>query len=108
MNPTLNTTDISGMNVTRLRQELTRRGLPSHGLKPALAERLQQAMKNPLLAQQLASTTMLPELKRMLLAGDVESIRLWLDAGVDVDVVHEEGWTPLLLTCYKGHAYVVL
>jgi ankyrin repeat protein len=51
---------------------------------------------------------MLPELKRMLLAGDVESIRLWLDAGVDVDVVHEEGWTPLLLTCYKGHAYVAL
>jgi len=96
------------LSCVSLKQELTHRGLLPHGLKPTLVERLQQAIDNPLLAQQLASTTMLPELKRMLLAGDVESIGLWLDAGVDVDVVHEEGWTPLLLTCYKGHAYVAL
>jgi hypothetical protein len=107
MNPILNTTDISGMNVTRLRQELTRRGLPSHGLKPTLAERLQQAMKNPLLAQQLASPVMLGEMERMLFAGDVESIRLWLDAGVDANIATEEGgWTLLFMACKEGQEVV--
>ena len=81
MNPTLNATDISVMSDQRLKQELAHRGLPTHGLAPILAERLQQAIGNPLLAQQLASTTMIPEIYDMLIAGDVESIRLWLDAG---------------------------
>ena len=99
MHPTLNAADISSINVDRLKQELTRRGLPTHGLTPILAERLQQAIGNPLLAQQLASTTMLDEMKRMLIAGDVESIRLWLDAGVDVDIADEDRMTPLTGTC---------
>ena len=81
MHPTLNATGISSINVDRLKQEMTRRGLPTHGLTPILAERLQQAIGNPLLAQQLASTTMIPEMYDMLVAGDVESIRMWLDAG---------------------------
>ena len=55
MNPTLNATDISGMNVNRLKQELARRGLPTHGLKRALAERLKQDIDNPLLAQKLVT-----------------------------------------------------
>ena len=92
-NPTLNAIDITGMSDQRLKQELARRGLPTHGLKPALAERLQQAIANPLLAQQLASTTMLDEMFDMLAAGDVESIRLWLDADVDVDIATENGCT---------------
>jgi len=37
----LDTTTISDVNVRQLRQELTRRSLPTHGLKAALAERLQ-------------------------------------------------------------------
>ena len=68
MNPTLNAADISSMNVNRLKQELGRRGLPTHGLTPILAERLQQAIGNPPLAQQLASTTMIPEMYDMLAA----------------------------------------
>ena len=108
MNPTLHTTDISAMNVTRLKQELTRRGLPAHGFKLALAERLQQAMENPQLAQQLASTVMLDEMQRMLDAGDVESIRLYLDAGVDVGIATEEGgWNPLHIACGKAHVALV-
>ena len=99
MNPTLNATGISSINVDRLKQEMTRRGLPTHGLTPILAERLQQAIGNPLLAQQLAGTTMIPEMYDMLAAGDVESIRLWLDAGVDVDIADEDGMTPLTGTC---------
>ena len=99
MNPTLNATDISGMSDKRLKQELTRRGLPAHGLKPALAERLQQAINNPPLAQQLVSTAMLDELYDMLKDSDVESIRLWLAAGVDVDIADEDGMTPLTGTC---------
>jgi len=96
------------MNDNRLRQELTHRGLPAHGLKPALVERLQQAIDNPLLAQQLASTTMQEEMHSMLNAGDVESIRLWLDVGVDVDIAEEgEVWTPMLITCFKGHVALV-
>jgi hypothetical protein len=87
------------MNDKRLKQELARRGLPAHGVKCALVKRLQQAVENPLLAQQLASTAMLDEMKIMLIAGDVESIRLWLDAGVDTDIADEDGWTPLLLAC---------
>jgi len=67
--------------------------LPTHGLKAALAERLQQAIDNPLLAQQLASTVMLDEMQRMLNACDVESTRLWLEAGVDVDIATENGCT---------------
>ena len=50
MHPTLNS-EISGINVTRLRQELTRRHLPTYGLKPALVERLQPATDSPLLTQ---------------------------------------------------------
>jgi ankyrin repeat protein len=72
-----------------------------------LAERLQQAMKNPLLARQLASMMMLDEMERLLIAGDVESIRLWLDAGVDVDIATENGWSPLLITCWQGHVALV-
>ena len=53
MNPTLNAADISGMSHKSPKQELTHRGLPTHGLKPALAERLEQAIINPLLSQQL-------------------------------------------------------
>ena len=47
MNPTTISTarDISEMNVECLWQELNRRGLPTDGLKPALAERLQQAIQ---------------------------------------------------------------
>ena len=62
MNPTLNAADISGMSDHRLKQELAHRGLPAHGCKTALIERLQQAIDNPLLAQQLASTVMLAEM----------------------------------------------
>ena len=39
-----NTMNISKMTITRLKQELTQRGLPTDGLKPALVERLEQAM----------------------------------------------------------------
>jgi len=55
MNPTLNAADISGMSHKSPKQELTHRGLPTHGLKPALAERLWQAIANPLLAQKLVT-----------------------------------------------------
>jgi len=41
--PTLSVTDISSMSVKRLKEELAHRGLPTHGLKPVLVERLQQA-----------------------------------------------------------------
>ena len=37
----------SRMNVKQLRQELTKHGLPADGLKPALIERLEQAMQPP-------------------------------------------------------------
>ena len=43
MNPTLNATHISGMSHQRLKQELTRRGLSTLGLKPELLERLETA-----------------------------------------------------------------
>ena len=35
------------MNVKQLKQELTKRGLPTDGLKLALVERLEQAMQQP-------------------------------------------------------------
>ena len=38
------TMNINNMTVTRLKQELTQRGLPTDGLKPALIERLQLTM----------------------------------------------------------------
>ena len=98
MHPTLNAAGISSITADRPKQEMTRRGLPTHGLTPILAERLQQAIGNPLLAQQLASTTMIPEMYDMLAAGDV-AIRLWLDAGVDVKNADEDGMTPLTGTC---------
>ena len=41
MKSTFNITNISGMNVKCFKQELTHRGLLSHGLKPTLVERLQ-------------------------------------------------------------------
>ena len=42
------------MKVTQLRQDLKNRGLSNHGLKPALLERLQKAVKDrvPLVAEQ--------------------------------------------------------
>lgn len=49
----LDTTTISDVNVKQLKQELTHRSLPTHGLKAALAERLQQAIGNTLLASSL-------------------------------------------------------
>ena len=72
-----------------------------------MVERLNHAIHNPLLARQLASTVILDEMYDMLIDGDVESIRLWLDAGVDVDIATEDGRTPLILTCYKGHVALV-
>jgi len=44
MNPIFNTLVISRMTVKRLKQELTHRGLPADGLKPALIERLQASV----------------------------------------------------------------
>ena len=107
MNPTLNAKDICGMSDQRLKQELAHRGLPAHGLQLALAERLKQAIDDPPLAQQLASTTMLNKIFDMLFAGDVESIRLWLDAGVGVDIANDHGRTPLYIASENGHAVVV-
>ena len=40
-----NTMNISKMNVKRLKQELTQRGLPTDGLKPALVALLEQAIQ---------------------------------------------------------------
>ena len=108
MNPTLNTSDIFGLSDQHLKQELTHRGLPAHGLRPVLVERLQQAIDSSLrMAQQLASATMLDEMQRMLNAGDVESIRLWLEAGVDVDIAKKNGCTPLFVACAIGHVALV-
>ena len=47
MNPTTISTiqDISQMNMKHLKQELTKRGLPTDGLKSVLVERLQQAIQ---------------------------------------------------------------
>jgi len=85
------------MSVERLKQELTHRGLPS---RPGLARR-----QTTPLAQQLATTVMLPEMKRMLDAGDAESIRMWLDAGVDAD--NATGRVdPLHIACDKGHFWI--
>ena len=39
-----NTLNISTMTVTRLKQELTQRGLPTDGVKPVLVQRLKEAM----------------------------------------------------------------
>ena len=64
MNPTLNTTNMDGLN-----QELTRRGLPTHGLEAALAERLKPAIDHPQLARQLAAIMMGPEMIGMLCEG---------------------------------------
>jgi hypothetical protein len=47
MNPTFTTANISGMTVKRLKKELAHRGLLTHGRKPVLRERLQQAIENP-------------------------------------------------------------
>ena len=49
MNPTTISTiqDISQMNMKHLKQEMTKRGLPTDGLKSVLVERLQQAMQQP-------------------------------------------------------------
>ena len=49
MNPTTISTiqDISQMNVKHLKQELTKRGLPTDGLKSVLVERLKQATQQP-------------------------------------------------------------
>ena len=40
-----NTMNISKMNIKCLKQELIQRGLPTDGLKPALVERLEQAIQ---------------------------------------------------------------
>ena len=40
-----NTMDISKMTIKCLKQELTQRGLPTDGLKPALVGRLEQAIQ---------------------------------------------------------------
>ena len=37
--------NVSKMNVKLLQQEMTKRGLPTDGLKPALVERLEQAIQ---------------------------------------------------------------
>jgi hypothetical protein len=58
-----------------------------------LVERLKHAIHNPLLARQLASTVILDEMYDMLIDGDVESIRLWLDPGVEVNIANENKWT---------------
>jgi len=42
MQPTHNVTNIT--HVKRLKQEMTQRGLPTDGLKPALVERLEPVM----------------------------------------------------------------
>jgi len=41
MQLTQNTAEISHMTVTTLKQELTQRGLPTHGLKSSLVEQLE-------------------------------------------------------------------
>ena len=58
-----------------------------------MVDRLQQAIHvyNPLLVQQLASTTMLDEMHSVLSAGDVEG----------------DGFTPLIYTCFEGHVALV-
>ena len=50
----LNTTKIFGLSLTQLKQEMTHRGLPTHGDQPALAERLQHALETAL-SQQIAT-----------------------------------------------------
>jgi len=50
---------------------------------------------------------MLDEMQRMLDDGDVESIRLWLDAGVDVDITNGDGMTPLYGASHKGQVPLV-
>ena len=52
--PSITETEMKKMKVTQLRQELKNRGLSNHGLKPALLERLQKAVKDqvPLVAEQ--------------------------------------------------------
>jgi hypothetical protein len=47
--------NISEVNVTLFKQEMTQRGLPTDGLKPALVERLEQAMQQP--SKQKSNTT---------------------------------------------------
>ena len=39
------TMNINKMTITLLKQELTQRGLPTDGLKPALVKRVEQAMQ---------------------------------------------------------------
>ena len=50
-----NTMNINKMTIKCLKQELTQRGLPTDGLKPALVERLEQAMQQP--SKQKSNTT---------------------------------------------------
>jgi len=45
MNQHSDTMNVSKMNVTLLKQELTKRGLPTDGFKRALVERLTQAIQ---------------------------------------------------------------
>jgi len=70
-----------------------------------LVERLWLVVKT----QQLASAVMLGEISGnvMIFDGDVETIRLWLDAGVDVDIATEDGWTALYVACRQGHLALV-
>jgi len=121
-----NATVIASMNVKRLKQELANRSLPVYGAKPALVERLQQALdwensnaQSPPLSSaagatatvsaggegqgRLAATVMLRDMCDLLIKGDIKLIKLWLDAGVSVDVSDEDGWTPLLMACEAGH-----
>ena len=37
------------------------------------------------------------------LNGHVDAARLLLDKGAEVNKAEEDGWTPLLIACYKGH-----
>ena len=66
------------------------------------------AMENTPLARQLASTVMIDEMYKMLIDGDVKSIRMWLDAGVDADIAHDaKGWTPLFIVCFTDRLALV-
>lgn len=40
-------------------------------------------------------------------AGDTGALRAWLDAGGDVNVHDNDGWTPLLAAAVRGHADAV-
>jgi len=66
-----------------------------------------------MLTLQLTSLVMLPSMRAMLRDGDVEAVRLWLNAGVDANMVTSTmeggggGCTPLYIACQNGHAAMV-